>query len=174
MPRLLPFQGISSVLNRLWYQSLYIVSNCLAVINAASHWPPQLSGWDTLSGPCILCCVSARARGIQAGRSYTSQMDGQTPGTYWSCNYRCPDSSVQNGLQPRLRDVRTSWPLVGERDTGEQAKETSGTSYFPDSPGPSHWGCASTDSTPSILPATGALLLTFLLLLQCLWPVHVQ
>lgn len=55
----------------------------------------------------------------------------------------------------------------------EQAKETEGTSYFPDFSGHSHWGCASMDSTTPILPATNALL-TFLLLLQCLWPVHMQ
>lgn len=122
MPRLLPFQGISSVLNRLWYPSLYTVSNCLVVINAASHWPPQPSwwSWSHLPDPWIRCTVSARARGIWTRRSHTSQLDGKTPGTCWSYKCRCLDSSVQNGSPPGLRYGRTSWSPAGKRDTGDE------------------------------------------------------
>lgn len=108
-PRLLPFQGISFILNRLWYQSLYIVSNHWVAINVvwlASRWPIELLGHAlglTKASPCVWCLASARVREILTGRSQTSQLDGQTPGTCWSYKYRGRDSPVQNDSSPGLR-----------------------------------------------------------------------
>ena len=125
----------------------------------------------TKTGPCIRCLVSARARGILTRRSQTSHLHGKTPGTSWSYSYRGLDSSAQNFLSPGLRDVRTSWLLVGETDPGGEVGRA----------GQRNWGYLSwllrllTRVLCEVwqhIPHPGALL-TILLLLQ-FWPVLMQ